>query len=69
MKPISPQIKELVIERLKAASQQLKISSGGKNYSRKEMLESVKQENKLGRKIINIQLKYLKALASGKIYG
>lgn len=61
-------IQNVVIERLKRFPSNLQISVGNTNYSKEEILQSVKSSNPLGKKIMDMQLKYLQDLASGKIY-
>lgn len=61
-------IKKLVIERIKAASDELEISIGSNTYSKEEILESVEKENQLGEEVIEIQMEYLKDIAQGAIY-
>jgi len=62
--------RKLVIERIKAASDDLKICIGSKNteYSKQEILETLKEDSELSKEIIDVQLKYLRDMASGTIY-
>lgn len=68
IKKVEEEGRELVIERIKAASDNLKISIGSTEYSKKEILKSLKEDNKLGKEIIDIQLEYLRGMANGAIY-
>ena len=68
IKKVEEEGRELVIERIKAASDNLKISIGSTEYSRQEILESLKEDNELGKEIIDIQLEYLRSMANGTIY-
>ena len=61
-------IKELVIARINALSKDLEISVGVENVTREQILKSVKEGNELGQEIIEMQLKFLRDIASGKIY-
>ncbi len=61
-------IKELVIARINALSKDLEISVGGENITREQIVESVKEANELGQEIIEMQLKFLRDIAEGKIY-
>lgn len=65
---IQEDIKKLVIARIKAISDELGIVIGSKKYSKKEMLESVEKEDEIGKEIIEIQMDYLRDMASGAIY-
>lgn len=65
---IEEKSRELVIERIKATSGNLKISIGSTEYSKQEILKSLKEDSELGKEIIDIQLEYLRSMASGAIY-
>lgn len=59
--------KEIVIERLKAMPQNIKIALGsdGKFLDKEKMLKEVNGETNLGKKIIKIQFEYLKSFKEG----
>jgi replication initiation and membrane attachment protein DnaB len=64
--------KEIVIERLRQAPPTVKISFGtenGKFMSRDEMIEQVERNTELGKRIVNIQLEYLRAFKKGTLVG
>lgn len=63
-------IKKLVIERLKASSDELEIIVGDYlgNYSKEDLIRSVEKGDKLGKEVIEMEINYLKAIAEGKIY-
>jgi len=69
-KKVKEEARELVIERIKATSNNLKICVGSQNteYSKQEILETLKEDSKLSKEIIDVQLKYLRGMASGAIY-
>lgn len=67
-KDLQEYIKGLVIARINALSKDLEISVGGGNVTREQILESVKEGNELGQEIIEMQLKFLRDVAKGKIY-
>lgn len=67
-KEIYKDIKKLVIERIKASSDDLRISLGANKYTKEEILKSIEEENELGRKFIEIQMEYLRDMAQGAIY-
>lgn len=59
-------IKKLVIARLRILPSGKKISIGSEGeYSKDELIESVAQNNEIGKKIIEIQLDYLQSLKKG----
>jgi len=61
-------IRKLVMARIKAASDDLAISIGSKEYTKEEMLKSIETGSELGQEIIEIQMEYLKDIAQGAIY-
>lgn len=61
-------VKKLVIARIKASSDDLGISIGSTHLTKEQLIESVEENNDIGREIIEIQLEYLKDMASGAIY-
>lgn len=67
-KELQEYIKELVIARINALSKELEISVGGENVTKKQILESVREGNELGQEIIEMQLRFLRDVAGGKIY-
>ena len=66
---IQEDLRKLVIARIEASSEDLRIAIGGENdYSREELIKSVQSGDDLGQEIINSQLEYLRDMASGKLY-
>ena len=63
--------KEIVIERLRQAPQTVKIAFGSMNefMGRDELIEQVQKETEIGRRIVEVQLEYLKAFKKGKLQG
>ncbi len=60
------EIKKLVLIRLEAMPDNIKIAIGSEGeLSKKELIERVKKEDKLGKLIIDKQLKYLRAMKTG----
>jgi len=60
--------KEIAIERLRQAPATIKVSFGTQNgefMSRDEMIEQIEKNTELGRKIVKVQLEYLKAFKRG----
>ncbi|KKS00638.1 hypothetical protein A2615_00680 [Candidatus Curtissbacteria bacterium RIFOXYD1_FULL_41_36] len=59
-------IRNLVIARLRVFSTGKKISIGAdREYSKEELIQGVTENNEIGKKIVEIQLKYLKSLKKG----
>ncbi len=62
-------IKELVLARLEVIPADASISVGSMgSYSKDELIEAVKKNDELGKKITEIQLKYLQLLKKGILY-
>lgn len=61
-------IKELVVARINALSDELEISVGGENITKEEILKSIDEGNELGQEVIEMQLKFIRDMAEGKIY-
>jgi len=68
MNKISNNIKELIITRIEAKSpSHLKLSIGShRSMSKEEMIEHVRKGDEVGKKIVQVHLNFLKALASGE---
>jgi len=67
-KQIREDMKKLVLARIKAASDDLSISIGSTEYTKDEIIKRVEQEDEIGKEIIEIQMEYLRDMASGAIY-
>lgn len=60
------EIRELVIARLRTLSSNRKISIGSSgDFGRDELIERVKNNDEIGKKITEIQLQYLESLKEG----
>lgn len=60
-------IKKIITERIKAMPYNIKISLGNNFLNKNQMLNEISNNTKVGKKIINIQFKYLRALTHGEI--
>lgn len=62
-------VKKIVAERIKNMAPNVKIALGSKGefLDRNEMLEEVTKDTPIGKKIIEIQLRYMRALKEGII--
>jgi len=65
---ISEDIKELVIARLDVLSSDKKISIGSiGEFTKNELIEHVKEEDEIGKKAVEVELTFLKALKEGSL--
>ena len=63
-------IKDLVLARLETLPEGAMISiGGGQELSKKDMLESIKRGDEVGKKFIEIELTFLQGLKEGVLYG
>lgn len=63
------EIKELVIARLKTLSPDKKLSIGSAgDFARDELIEHVEKNDELGKKVIEVQMEYLRLLKEGIFY-
>lgn len=65
---VDDDVRQLVIERVKAIPKTVRIAVGDNSYSSEELLENIANDSEVGRGIIEIQMEYLRDLASGAIY-
>ena len=62
-------IRDLVIARIEASSDNLKIMIGSqKELTRQELIDNVREGNEIGKEIIDLQLEFLRDMAEGKVY-
>ena len=62
-------IKNLVIARIDASSDNLKIMIGDqKELTKQELINSVREGNAIGKEVVDLQLEFLRDMAEGKIY-
>jgi len=63
---IEEEQRRLVLERFKTLKQDAKISLGdGEEVTVKEVIDHIKEGDEFGKKVIQVQMKMLKVLASG----
>ena len=67
-KQIHEEIKELVIIRLETMPSDKRISMQSGEFSKEELIEHVKKDDKIGKKIIEVEVEFLRALKKGLIY-
>lgn len=65
---ILEELKKLTKARVMAMSKNVRISIGSVNFSQEEILEHVQNEDAIGQEVMELQLDFLKDLASGSLY-
>ena len=65
---IKEQLRKLVIARLMAVPEDLRLSIGDTEYGREDSIDHVRKGDAIGVHIMDVQLAYLRDLATGKIY-
>lgn len=65
---IPEDVKELVITRLEVISSEKGFSIGGEgNLTRDELIQHVRDEDEIGRKVVEVELTFLRALKDGTL--
>lgn len=63
-------VKELVLARLETLPSGAVISIGsGQELTKEELIQSVREGNEIGKKIIEIEMSFLQGLKDGVLYG
>ena len=62
------EMKKIAFARVKAASDDLVISIGSKQYSKEEILQSITDGGEVGLEVIDMQIEFLRDMASGEFY-
>lgn len=66
---VEEELKQLVIQRLKATSDELNIVIGNEgNFTKEELIRRVESGDKIGKEVVESEIEFLKALTEGKIY-
>ncbi len=66
---MSKEIKELVIARLDVMSSNMKVSIGSYGtFSKEALKEHVEKEDDIGKKVIEVQMAFLRSIKEGKLY-
>lgn len=62
-------IKKIVIERVRAMSTNVKIALGSDKgfLDKNQLIEEINKDSEIGKKITNIQLRYMRALKEGLV--
>ena len=63
------QLKTLVLERINVMPDTMRIAVGSEEFSKPDLIEHIQQEDEIGRQMMEVDLEFLRDLASGAIYG
>lgn len=67
--PNEEEIKELVIARIESTPKNVGVSFGGsEKMTKEELVNHVRQGDEIGKKVIEIQMKFLQSLKEGVLY-
>ena len=67
---ISEDLKELVIARLDATlppNKKISIGLSGEEFSKKDLIEHIRNGDEIGRKVIDLEMTFLRALKGGSL--
>lgn len=62
------QLKKLVLARVQVMPDTLGISVGSNKLSREDLVKHVEQEDEVGKQMMEMELEFLRDLASGAVY-
>jgi len=66
---IDQDLKNMVIGRLLSIPESMEISVGSfGSFKKDDLIRNIKEETEIGKKMVDIELTYLKDLISGKLY-
>ncbi len=63
------ELKALVLERVNVMPDNMSVAIGSSQLSKEEMVRHVREEDDVGKQVMEFELEYLRALGSGAIYG
>ena len=66
---LGEQLKQLVLERISVMPNTLSIAVGSEALTKEDMVHHVQEGDETGRQIIDMELSFLRDLASGAVYG
>lgn len=66
---LKEKLKKLVLERIKVMPDTLNMAIGSTQLTKEELEQRIKRGDEIGNQIMEIELEYLRDLASGAIYG
>lgn len=67
-KEIHKEARKLVIARIRAASDDLRVCIGSTEYTKEQLLENLEEDSAISKEIIKMQMEFLRDIAQGEIY-
>lgn len=66
---INPVLKKITLARINTLSDEIKIHIGQtQSFTKSDLIKQIAGETEIGRKMVDIQINFLRDLAQGKIY-
>jgi len=65
---LKQQVQKLVLARVMVLPENMRLTVGSVDFTRKELVKHVQQDDDVGRQITTMQVEFLQDLASGAIY-
>ena len=65
---LKQQVQKLVLARVMVLPENMRLTVGSADFTRKELVKHVQQDDDVGRQITTMQVEFLQDLASGAIY-
>ncbi|MBI3955803.1 hypothetical protein HY339_00950 [Candidatus Gottesmanbacteria bacterium] len=65
---LQQQIKDLVIARILTLPEDVSLSVGDEDLKREQLIEHVQKEDKIGKDIVDMQMEFIRDMASGALY-
>lgn len=65
---LNEQLKKLVLERVGSMPDTLRMSVGSEELTKNDLLKHVKQGDDIGNQVMEMELEFLRDLASGMVY-
>ena len=66
---LKSQLKELVLERINALPDSLHLAVGSSDFNKTDLMENIREESAVGKQVMEMELEFLRDLASGAVYG
>jgi hypothetical protein len=65
---LKEQFKMLVLERINVMPDTLRVTVGSSDFGKRDIMQHVQEESEIGKQMMELDLEFMKALASGTVY-